>query len=222
MRQERERIFLSGQNVNIFSGLFLRRTSGFSINGVSVSVAAGDLTEMKVDAIVNTVKPGLIGGSSYVSDLDGQVCEKAGPEIGDARRRHGVIAVGDVVVTPGFGLPCRHVFHVTGPIYKDGQSGEVEALKGLYEAILTRAVEMRLNSLLLPVISSGPYVGGSRRSRSGGVRGRRSKKIGGVGAVAMTLLWLFFMLGSGKQDDASQGNSSSARPVNSASMGGSQ
>lgn len=122
-----------------------------------VSLTEGDLADIKVDAIVNTVKPGLISGSSYIADLDGQVCQKAGPDIGSARRPHGAFRVGDLVVTSGFKLPANFVFHVTGPIYTDGKDGKVEALKGLYVRILAKASQMGLKTIKMPVISSGPY-----------------------------------------------------------------
>ena len=63
-------------------------------------IVRNDITQMTVDAIVNTANPQPIVGAG----TDAMIHEKAGPKLLKARRRIGRISVGHAAVTPAYQL----------------------------------------------------------------------------------------------------------------------
>ena len=113
-----------------------------------------DITELKVDAIVNATNSGLQEGGGVC----GAIFQKAGPaELRDACSEIGGCRTGDAVITPGFNLPARYVIHAVGPIWKGGDDNEAEKLYSAYERSLTLAKENDCRSIAFPLISSGIY-----------------------------------------------------------------
>ncbi len=112
------------------------------------------ITKMKTDAIVNAANTGLAMGGGVC----GAIFRAAGEvELQAACDRLAPIRTGDAVITPGFGLPARHVIHTAGPVYRDGKSGEAEQLRLCYINSLIRAEENQCKSIAFPLISSGIY-----------------------------------------------------------------
>ena len=79
-------------------------------------IVRNDITNMEVDAIVNTANPKPIVGWG----VDAGIHKKAGPELLEARSKIGLIRFGDVAVTPAFNLDARFVIHAVGPIWQGG------------------------------------------------------------------------------------------------------
>ena len=69
--------------------------------------------------------------------------------------KHGRVDDGFVVVTTAGKLPCKHVFHSVGPIWRGGNEGEEIILGMAVRGCLEKAQEMKLTSISLPAISSG-------------------------------------------------------------------
>ncbi len=112
-----------------------------------------DITHMRVDAIVNTASPSLLGGGG----VDGAIHKAAGPQLKEACKALGGCEVGEVKVTPGFDLSCRYVFHTVGPVWKGGLFGEEAALRRCYENALDTALSLGCESLAFPLISGGAF-----------------------------------------------------------------
>jgi O-acetyl-ADP-ribose deacetylase (regulator of RNase III) len=125
--------------------------------GTRIYLVAGDITQMAVDAIVNAANSSLMGGGG----VDGAIHRAGGPEILAACERivarQGELAPGEVVATSGGNLPARYVIHTVGPIWYGGESGEAELLASCYAKSLALAVELGLDSLAFPAISTGVY-----------------------------------------------------------------
>ena len=116
-------------------------------------VVRNDITNMRVDAIVNTANPNPVIGLG----TDSTIHEKAGPELLKARCKIGPIAVGDAAITPAFGLPSRYVIHTVGPVWEEGKRNEETLLRSCYEKSLQLALENGCQSIAFPLISSGNY-----------------------------------------------------------------
>lgn len=116
-------------------------------------IIRNDITNMHVDAIVNTANPRPVIGSG----VDAAVHTKAGPMLLAARKLIGVMNTGEARMTPGFRLPCKHVIHTVGPVWEDGGHGEAWLLRQCYENSLKLALRQRCNSVAFPLISSGNY-----------------------------------------------------------------
>ena len=124
-----------------------------------LQIVLGDLTERKVDAIVNAANTTLLGGGG----VDGAIHRAAGPELLRACReitevRPGVrCPPGEARITPGFRLRSQYVIHTVGPVYRDGMSGEPKTLFDCYSNCLQLAFDRELTSIAFPAISCGVY-----------------------------------------------------------------
>ena len=116
-------------------------------------IVRNDITQMRVDAIVNTANPRPVIGSG----VDAGIHRAAGPALLTAREKIGRIGVGEAAITPGFGLNAKFVIHTVGPVWRGGLLGERKLLRGCYEASLALAVENGCASIAFPLISTGNY-----------------------------------------------------------------
>lgn len=117
-------------------------------------IIRNDITKMRVDAIVNTANPKPVIGSG----TDTAVYKAAGVnELLAERKKIGVIQRGDARITPGFGLPARHIIHTVGPVWQGGDQGEEQLLRSCYENSLRLARENQCESIAFPLISTGNY-----------------------------------------------------------------
>lgn len=114
----------------------------------------GDITTLRVDAIVNAANSQLAGGGG----VDGAIHRAAGAdELQAACRRIGYCPTGSAVITPGFRLPARHIIHTVGPVWQGGLHGEPDLLRACYSNSLTLAVQEGIRSIAFPAISCGVY-----------------------------------------------------------------
>ncbi|RLU01096.1 O-acetyl-ADP-ribose deacetylase [Ketobacter sp.] len=119
-----------------------------------IQVWVGDITTLKVDAIVNAANRQLAGGGG----VDGAIHRAAGvDDLQAACRQIGGCATGQAVLTPGFRLPARAIIHTVGPIWQGGQQGEPEQLRSCYSEVMTLAVREGFRCIAFPAISCGVY-----------------------------------------------------------------
>ena len=124
-----------------------------------IKIIQGDITNLKVDAIVNAANQVMLGGGG----VDGAIHRAAGKELFEAclkvpEVRPGVrCPTGEARITPGFKLPAKFVIHTVGPVYRDGQHGEPEQLAACYRNSLVLAAENGCKSIAFPCISTGVY-----------------------------------------------------------------
>ena len=118
-----------------------------------ISVVAGDITQQRVDAIVNAANSQLLPGGGVC----GAIHRAAGPGLAQACREIGHCASGDAVTTPGFNLAARWVIHTVGPVWSGDSAGEADLLASSYGAVLREAGRVGAKSVAIPTISAGIY-----------------------------------------------------------------
>lgn len=118
-----------------------------------IEIIGGDITTLDVDAIVNAANEALAPGGGVC----GVIHRKAGPGLAEACAKLGGCATGEAKITPGFGLPARHVIHTVGPVWGGGERGEGRLLANCYRNSLNLAAERGLTSIAFPAISTGIY-----------------------------------------------------------------
>ncbi len=134
-----------------------------------IKVVQGDITRLKVDAIVNAANSTLLGGGG----VDGAIHRAAGPELkaycatlGRSSRRGSTSSIPGVVggcptgearITPGFKLPAQYVIHTVGPVWHGGNSQEATLLANCYRNSLELALKNGVKTIAFPSISTGAY-----------------------------------------------------------------
>lgn len=122
-----------------------------------IELLKGDITKVKVDAIVNAANSSLLGGGG----VDGAIHRAGGHEIlEDCRKivaRQGGCKVGEAVITRAGNLPSQFVIHTVGPVWHGGQNHEKEKLADCYQNSLQLAAENDCSTIAFPNISTGIY-----------------------------------------------------------------
>lgn len=126
-------------------------------SGQSIQARLGDLTEERVDAVVNAANQYLAHGGGVA----GAISRRGGPviQVESDRwvREHGPVPTGEVAVTLAGNLPCKLVIHAVGPVWRGGTHGEDELLRSAVWNSLAAAHDRGLASIALPAISSGIF-----------------------------------------------------------------
>jgi O-acetyl-ADP-ribose deacetylase (regulator of RNase III) len=117
-----------------------------------IEILQGDITTLKLDAIVNAANTTLLGGGG----VDGAIHRAAGPELLNECRNIGGCPTGEARITRAYKLPARYVIHTVGPVYK-GKDDERRLLSLCYTNSLKLAVKYNISSIAFPAISCGAY-----------------------------------------------------------------
>jgi O-acetyl-ADP-ribose deacetylase (regulator of RNase III) len=125
---------------------------------MTIALIQGDITEQRVDAIVNAANSSLLGGGG----VDGAIHRRGGPMILEECRalRAGHygrgLPTGRAVATTAGDLPARWVIHTVGPVYSKTEDRS-HLLASCYRESLRLADELGAASIAFPAVSAGIY-----------------------------------------------------------------
>ena len=131
----------------------------------------GDITRLKVGAIVNAANSGMTGCYQPCHNcIDNCIHTYAGIQLRNycaelIEKQGHEEPTGKAKITPGFNLPCDYVIHTVGPIVQGKlTSRHEELLRSCYESCLKIADENNVESIAFCCISTGVFMFPNRRA----------------------------------------------------------
>jgi len=126
-------------------------------SGQRLEICMGDLTNEKVDAIVNAANNHLMLGGGVAGAIEragGPIIQK---ECDLWTEKYGQVENGQCAFTSGGNMHCKYVIHAVGPIWHDGHRNEdKELLYAVYNSFIM-GHRLKCTSLSVPAISSGIF-----------------------------------------------------------------
>src|SRR5262249_39720480 len=122
-----------------------RLIEGAAPVAATIELVRTDITQMRVDAIVNAANEALQLGSGVA----GAIRVNGGPTIQEECDQIGTCAVGQAVVTKAGKLPAKWVIHAVGPVWKGGTFGEEMLLASAVLQALRRGEDIGATSVAL-------------------------------------------------------------------------
>ncbi len=131
---------------------------GQALPVMEITLVRGDITDQRVDAVVNAANSSLLGGGG----VDGAIHRRGGPAILQACRElrrttlPDGLPTGRAVATTAGELPARWVIHVVGPVHSATQDRS-PLLASCYREALRVADDLGARTVAFPAVSAGAY-----------------------------------------------------------------
>lgn len=137
----------------------------FAPTGKQLSLWQGDITRLRVDAIVNAANAQMLGCFHPLHKcIDNAIHSAAGVQLREECHRlmlqQGHLEqTGQAKITKAYNLPCKHVIHTVGPIIPNGipTASQKDQLTSCYRSIMACADEHGLESVAFCCISTGEF-----------------------------------------------------------------
>ena len=168
--QEASKHFLKAQDAELQKQLQEKGTDGLNQALVSridnsLKLWQGDITRLKIDAIVNAANSQMLGCFVPLHGcIDNAIHSAAGIQLrlecNELMKKQGhPEPAGSAKITSGYNLPSKYVIHTVGPIIGEEvvTQNEENELSGCYRSCLRLADEYNLKSIAFCCISTGEY-----------------------------------------------------------------
>lgn len=129
-----------------------------------ISIWQGDITRLKVDAIVNAANSQMIGCFIPCHKcIDNAIHSAAGVQLREEcneliKKQGHEEQTGSAKITKGYNLPCKYVLHTVGPIVRWKLNDEIKKdLENCYNSCLELAAQNGIRSIAFCCISTGEF-----------------------------------------------------------------
>lgn len=158
-----ENEFLTRENTN--KGIIDSNhiTPFIKYKGTQICLWQGDITTLKIDAIVNAANSQGLGCFIPCHKcIDNSIHSASGVELrlecNKIMQEIGMLQTGKAFITKGYNLPSKYVIHTVGPIiYENVKEKEILELKNCYINSLELAKENNIKTIAFPCISTGEF-----------------------------------------------------------------
>ncbi len=124
-----------------------------NVQGSTVEIVQGDITQQETEAIANAANSALAGGGG----VDGAIHRAGGPSVmAELKAKYKGCPTGSAVITSGGNLKAKYVIHAVGPRYS-GSPKDPELLASAYRKSLELCTQNKIGSIAFPSISTGIY-----------------------------------------------------------------
>lgn len=121
------------------------------VNGKTIRLMKGDVSDMEVDAFALYAREDLSLGSGYGTAIS----VRGGPKIQEELNGRGPLAVGEAVVTRAGEMKARYIIHAVGPKFQE--EDEEGKLRKTMVSALKCAEEKGVKRLAFPAMGTGFY-----------------------------------------------------------------
>jgi O-acetyl-ADP-ribose deacetylase (regulator of RNase III) len=121
------------------------------LNGKTIRLVKGDVTDLEVDAFAFYAAEDLSLGSGYGT----AIAVRGGPKIQEELNGLGPLPVGEAVLTGAGEMKARYIIHAVGPKFQE-EDEETKLRKTMVSA-LKRAEEKGLKRVAFPPMGTGFY-----------------------------------------------------------------
>jgi O-acetyl-ADP-ribose deacetylase len=124
-------------------------------NKLTIQIEQGDITQQKVDAVINAANKYLQHGGGVAFAIVSRGGSSIQKESDEWIRLHGLVTHDHPAITSAGTLPCQYVIHAVGPVW--GEGDEIGKLELAVEASLFTANDLKCSSVAFPAISTGIF-----------------------------------------------------------------
>lgn len=117
----------------------------------------GDITKLKVEAIVNASNESGLGCFILNHCIDSAIHHAAGPLLLEECKKLGGIPTGIAKITNAYNLPCKYIIHVTGPKYDKNLPLDFKLLSNCYWNCMDLARKHNIHEIAFCCISTGLF-----------------------------------------------------------------
>lgn len=158
-----ENEFLTKENTNKDIIESNNIASSIKFKGSQICLWQGDITTLKIGAIVNAANSQGLGCFIPCHKcIDNAIHSASGVrlrlECNKIMQEIGMLQTGKAFITKGYNLPSKYVIHTVGPIiYENVTEKEILELKNCYINSLELAKENNIKTIAFPCISTGEF-----------------------------------------------------------------
>ena len=158
-----ENEFLTKENTNKGNIDSNDITPFIKYKGSQICLWQGDITTLKIDAIVNAANSQGLGCFIPCHKcIDNAIHSASGVQLrlkcNEIMQKIEVLQTGKAFITKGYNLPSKYVIHTVGPIiYENVTEKEILELKNCYINSLELAKENNIKTIAFPCISTGEF-----------------------------------------------------------------